>query len=148
MRSLGSFQGNMLTSAFGASIALSIATAYGCAGDSSDRTGGRARGGVAQVRRDAAILALELLDRVERRVAGEERDRCVQSAAGKQHQREPGPGLLIADANGASLVELACPSCGGLASEYAWRRGHRRCRGAGFQNVASCRIIHIRVLPE
>ena len=33
IRSLGSFQGNMLTSAFGASIALSMATAYGWAGD-------------------------------------------------------------------------------------------------------------------
>src|SRR4026207_2249121 len=37
IRSLGSFQGNMLTSAFGASIAASMATAYGCAGISSDR---------------------------------------------------------------------------------------------------------------
>src|SRR5579864_3471764 len=38
IRSLGSFQGNMLTSAFGASIALSMATAYGWAGASSGRT--------------------------------------------------------------------------------------------------------------
>src|SRR5712671_6526528 len=38
IRSLGSFQGNMLTSAFGASIALSMATAYGWAGTSSGRT--------------------------------------------------------------------------------------------------------------
>src|SRR6266849_376372 len=38
IRSLGSFQGNMLTSAFGASIAHSMATAYGCAGTSSGRT--------------------------------------------------------------------------------------------------------------
>ncbi len=37
MRSFGSFHGNMLTSAFGASIAASIATAYGCAGMSSGR---------------------------------------------------------------------------------------------------------------
>ena len=37
IRSLGSFQGNMLTSAFGASMAASIATAYGCAGTSSGR---------------------------------------------------------------------------------------------------------------
>src|SRR6267378_7172115 len=126
IRSLGSFQGNRLTSAFGASIALSIATAYGWAGESSGRTrigvwqprtksrvtvktksgsvsnilvtnlstvgivisgrwavsagpqvfqktagyfgsriSGRPGGGVAQVRRDAAILSLELLDRVE-----------------------------------------------------------------------------------
>jgi hypothetical protein len=38
IRSLGSFQGNMLTSAFGASMANSMATAYGCAGTSSGRT--------------------------------------------------------------------------------------------------------------
>src|SRR5438132_8924711 len=38
IRSLGSFQGKMLTSAFGASIAHSMATAYGCAGTSSGRT--------------------------------------------------------------------------------------------------------------
>src|SRR4029453_8293210 len=37
MRSFGSFHGNMLTSAFGASIAASIATLYGCAGMSSGR---------------------------------------------------------------------------------------------------------------
>src|SRR5216117_140493 len=37
IRSLGSFHGNMLTSAFGASIAASMATAYGCAGISSGR---------------------------------------------------------------------------------------------------------------
>src|SRR5438132_4621055 len=35
--SFGSFHGNMLTSAFGASIAASIATLYGCAGMSSGR---------------------------------------------------------------------------------------------------------------
>src|SRR5581483_1472116 len=38
MRSFGSFHGNMLTSAFGASIADSIATLYGCAGMSSGST--------------------------------------------------------------------------------------------------------------
>src|SRR5207237_9052147 len=38
IRSLGSFHGNTLTSAFGASIALSMATAYGWAGASSGRT--------------------------------------------------------------------------------------------------------------
>src|SRR5207344_2624131 len=37
IRSLGSFHGNMLTSALGASIAASMATAYGCAGISSGR---------------------------------------------------------------------------------------------------------------
>src|SRR6185295_6631766 len=51
MRSLGSFHGNMLTSAFGASIAHSIATAYGCAGTSS----GRIRTGFWQVRTKSRV---------------------------------------------------------------------------------------------
>src|SRR6476619_6437056 len=38
IRSFGSFQGNRLTSAFGESLALAMATAYGCAGESSGRT--------------------------------------------------------------------------------------------------------------
>src|ERR1700693_3643620 len=113
-----------------------------------DRAGGLAGGGVAQVRRDAAILSLELLDGVEGRVAGEEGYGRVQSPAGKQHQWESGPGLLIADANGAFFVERASSCFDRLLSKYAWHRGHRRCRGPGFQYVASCRIIHIRVLPE
>ena len=37
-----------------------------------ERAGGLAAVGVAQVHRDAAVLVLELLDRVERRAAGEE----------------------------------------------------------------------------
>src|SRR6266850_991204 len=126
----------MLTSAFGASIAHSMATAYGCAGTSSGRTrmgfwqlrtksrvtvktksglvsnilvtnwsvvcivisgglaiprpsdlywaGGLAAGGVAQVCRDAAILSLELRDRIKGRVAGEERNGRVQPSARKQ----------------------------------------------------------------
>src|SRR6266550_4071187 len=113
-----------------------------------DRAGGLAVRGVAQVRCDAAILSLELLNGVERRVAGEEGYGGVQSPAGKQHQREAGPSLLIPDANGAFFVELATSSFARLLSKYAWHRGHRRCRGPGFQYVASCRIIHIRVLPE
>src|SRR5258708_27766555 len=51
IRSLGSFQGNMLTSAFGASIAASMATAYGCAGISS----GRIRTGVWQLRTKSRV---------------------------------------------------------------------------------------------
>src|SRR4029079_4725890 len=46
IRSFGSFHGNMLTSAFGASIAASIAVLYGCAGMSS----GRVSTGVLQLR--------------------------------------------------------------------------------------------------
>ena len=52
-----------------------------------DRAGGLAAGGVANVRRDAPVLSLELLDRVERRVAGEEGNGRVQSSAGEQQQR-------------------------------------------------------------
>src|SRR5439155_18449956 len=69
--------------------------------------GGLAGRGVAQVRRDAAILSLELLDRIEGRIAAEERDGRVQSPTGKKHQRETRSGLSITDANGASFVERA-----------------------------------------
>src|SRR4029450_8906675 len=64
-------------------------------------------GRVAQVRRDAAEVPLEILDRVERRGAGEAANGRVQSAARKQQQREPRTSLLIVDANRASLVKLA-----------------------------------------
>src|SRR5258705_315488 len=49
--SLGSFHGNMLTSAFGASIAASMATLYGCAGISS----GRISTGVWQLRTKSRV---------------------------------------------------------------------------------------------
>src|SRR5205823_411055 len=114
-----------------------------------DRAGGLARGGIAQVRRDAAILSLELRNGVEGRVAAEEGYGRVQSAAGKQHQRETRPGLLIVDAHGAFFVDTpASPFLLGLLTEHARHRGYRRCRGAGCQYVASCRIIHTRVLRE
>ena len=50
-----------------------------------DRTGGLAAGGVAQVRRDATIFSLELLDRIKGRVAAEE-GKCWSSTPppGKQ----------------------------------------------------------------
>src|ERR1700726_5250799 len=51
IRSLGSFHGNMLTSALGASIALSMATAYGCGGTSS----GRMSTGVWQLRTKSRV---------------------------------------------------------------------------------------------
>jgi len=54
--------------------------------------------GVAQIRRNNAVLALELLQRVEG-VIGEARDRGVQTAAGDDHQREAGAGLFVMDAN-------------------------------------------------
>ena len=47
-----------------------------------ERAGGLAAVGVAQVRRDAAVLSLELLDRVEG--VGEGGDRRVQSPAGDE----------------------------------------------------------------
>src|SRR6202040_4157796 len=84
-----------------------------------DRTGGLAAGGVAQVRCNAAILSLELLNGVEGRVAGEEGNGGVQSPAGKQHQRETGPGLLIVDTNGTSLIELASSFFARLLSKCA-----------------------------
>jgi hypothetical protein len=67
---------------------------------------------------------------------------------GSSIRGKPVPGLLIADANGASFVELASSSFARLLGKYAWHRGHRRCRGPVFQYVASCRIIHIGVLPK
>src|SRR3954469_25328531 len=51
IRSFGSFHGNMLTSAFGASMAHSIATAYECDGTSSGRT----RTGVWQLRTNSLV---------------------------------------------------------------------------------------------
>src|SRR5262249_46277708 len=51
IRSLGSFHGKRLTSALGASIAHSMATAYGCAGMSSGRT----RTGVWQLRTKSRV---------------------------------------------------------------------------------------------
>src|ERR1700687_1990591 len=95
-----------------------------------DRAGGLAAGGVAQVRCDAAILSLELLNGVEGRVAGEEGYGGVQSPAGKQHQREAGPGLLIVDTNGAFFVELASSTFARLLSEGARQGGRCRCRAA------------------
>src|SRR5215471_18922724 len=92
-----------------------------------DRTGGLAAGGVAQVRRDAAILSLEFLDRVERRVAGEEANSRVQSAAREQHQRKAGTGLLIVDAHGSFFVKLATSLLGWLLSNYARHGGRCGC---------------------
>ena len=70
-----------------------------------ERAGGLAAVGVAQVRRDAAVLVLELLDRVERRDAGEEGDGRVQAPAGDEQQREAGAGLFVVDADVAFFVE-------------------------------------------
>src|SRR5439155_7814092 len=110
-----------------------------------ERAGGLAAVGVAQVRRDAAVLSLELLDRVEGIAAGQAGDRRVQPPAGDEQQREAGTGLLIVDANGASFVEgHGNSSLPGLLSNHAWRCGHRRRRGARFQYLASDRIHNRR----
>src|SRR5580693_5813720 len=111
-----------------------------------DRAGGLAAGGVAQVRRDAAILPLELLNGVEGRVAGEKGYSRVQSSAGKQQQRETGPGLLIVDANGAFFVELASSSFARLLRKYSRHGGSGRCRGARCQYRVSGRT-HNRCPP-
>src|SRR4029077_9260471 len=94
-----------------------------------DRAGGLAARSVAQIRCDAAILSLELLNGVEGRVTGEEGYSGVQSPAGKQHQRETGPSLLIVDTNGAFFVELASSSFARLLSKGIRQGGCCRCRG-------------------
>src|SRR5215470_15301609 len=60
--------------------------------------------GVAQIGRDHAELALELVARVER-VGREARDRGVQPATGDDQQREARTDLLIVDANVAFLIK-------------------------------------------
>src|SRR5215467_7750455 len=75
-----------------------------------ERPGGLATIGVAQVRENAAVLALELLDRIER--AGEQpRHPGVQRSTGDEQHREAGAGLIIADTDGTSFVELGHGRC-------------------------------------
>src|SRR3979490_1568915 len=69
-----------------------------------ERTGGLAAIGVAQVGRDDAVLALELVERVEG-VGREARDGRVQPAAGDDQQRKAGAGLFVIDANVAFFIE-------------------------------------------
>src|SRR5438128_7626849 len=68
------------------------------------RPRGLAALGVAQIGRDNAELALELVERVER-VGREARDRGVQPATGDDQQREAGTDLLIVDADVALLIQ-------------------------------------------
>src|SRR4051812_2451305 len=97
--------------------------------------------GVAQVRRDAPVLALELLDRVKGVAALQTGDRRVQSTASDEQQRETGTGLLKVNANGALFIEghgsssLTC-----LLSKHVRRCDHRRRCDAGCQYVASDRV--------
>ena len=110
-----------------------------------ERAGGLAPIGVAQVRRDAAILTLELLDRVERRTAGEEGNRRVQPAARDEQQREAGAGLLEVDANGTFFVgRHGASSLTGLSKHPRYRR-HRGRGGARRQYAASDRVHGCRL---
>jgi len=87
--------------------------------------------GVAQVRRDAAVLALELRDRVKR--ITQRGDRRVQSSAGDQEQREAGTRLLVADADAAFFVEPHRGSCCPRALLSKRAGGSQRRRGARRQ---------------
>src|SRR5271155_1273264 len=69
------------------------------------RAGGLAGIGVAQVRRNAAVLSLELLDRVKGTAAGQAGDRRIQSPAGDEQQRKAGTGVLVVNANVAFFVK-------------------------------------------
>src|SRR5262249_48383591 len=100
---------------------------------------------VAQVRRDAAELALELFERVEGIAAMQAGDRRVQAAAGDEHQRKAGADFLVVDPDGPPFVKQHA-SLLRLRPEAARRRGHRRCRRTGLQHLASLRIH--RVLPD
>ena len=51
-----------------------------------ERAGGFAADGVPEIRHDAAVLALELVDRIERIAALHGGDRRVQSATGNEQQ--------------------------------------------------------------
>src|SRR5215831_18017466 len=108
-----------------------------------ERAGGLAVIGIAQVRRDAAVLSLELLDRVKG-AACQGGNRRVQSPTGNEQQREAGTGLLKVDANGAFFVEACGSSLRSLLSKHARRCGHRRRRGAGCQYITSDRIHNRR----
>src|SRR5262249_16357017 len=98
------------------------------------RAGGLAAVGIAQVGGDAAELALEFRDWIER-PAGETGERRIQSTAGNEQQRKAGPVLLKADADGALFVESHGFSLAGLLSKHAWCCGHRGRRDAGGQNI-------------
>jgi len=69
-----------------------------------ERAAGFAAIGVAQIHRDNAVLALELVHRVEG-VVREARDRGVQPAPGDHQQREAGADLLVMNTDFAFFVE-------------------------------------------
>src|SRR5262245_50787351 len=110
-----------------------------------NRTGRLAGWRIAQVRRDAAVLAFEIADRIEGIPTLQSVNRRVQSAAGNQHEREAGPCLLVENANGPLFEELARPHAARLLRKYARHRRQGRRRGTRFQYLASDRI-HLGVL--
>src|SRR5262245_23609245 len=61
--------------------------------------------GVAQICRDAAVLCLELLDRVEGRIVLQAGNRGVQSPASDEHQWKAGAGFLEMYADSAFFVK-------------------------------------------
>ena len=110
-----------------------------------ERAGGLAAIGVAQVRRDAAVLSLELLDRVERRAVVKPAIVEFNPPPAMSNNGKPEPASSIVDANGAFFVEgHGSSSLPSLLSKHARRCGHHRRRGARFQYLASDRIDHRR----
>ena len=92
-----------------------------------ERAGGLAARRVTQVGRNAAILAFELVDGIERRVLHCPGDRGVLPAAGDDQQRDAGAGLLVVNTDVAFLVDLPGGSaCGRGLCECARRGGGRR----------------------
>ena len=109
-----------------------------------DRAGGFAVGGVALIHRDEAEVVLEFLHRVDDRV-WPIADPRVQAAARGGQQREAGADLLVTDADVALSRRTRCAACPALLGKHARRRGHRRCRGARCEDIASDRIHHRRL---
>jgi hypothetical protein len=93
-------------------------------GPAFERAGGLAALGIAQIRRDDAVPALELVERVER-MGRQARDRRIEAAAGDDQQRKAGTGLFVMDANVAFFMEFGaseatsievCNGCDGVSS--------------------------------
>src|SRR5215468_11198672 len=100
-----------------------------------DGTRGLTAEGIAQVRGDAAVFRLQLLDRIKG--VCQRSDRGVQSSARDQEEREAGTGFLIVDTNGTSFIKLARSRFVRLLSKYPRRGSRRRCRGARCEYSAS-----------
>ena len=112
-----------------------------------DRAGGLAAGGIAQVRRDAAVFRLELIDRIKG--VRQRSYRRVQSSARDQQEWEAGTDFLIVDTNGTSFIKLARYRFVRLLSKYPRRGSRRRCRGARCNYSASSQahdvLLHLLI---